>query len=94
LNGYLSAGLIRHSAPWWVKPLVIVRKKHGKIRLAIKYRRLGAVTKTERLPLPRMDEIINSLDGGKAFSTFDMQPYCHQVVMDPNSFELKAFCTL
>ena len=93
LDGYLSAGLIRHSTSPWASPLVVVRKKNGKIRLTVNYQRLNAVTKIARLPLPRIDEIIDSLGGGKVFSNFDMQSGYHQLVMDPNSIELTAFCT-
>ena len=93
LDEYLSAGLIRHSTSPWASPLVVVRKKNGNIRLTVNYQRLNAVIKIARLPLPRIDEIIDSLGGGKVFSNFDMQSGYHQLVMDPHSIELTAFCT-
>ncbi|CAM9342467.1 unnamed protein product, partial [Sphacelaria rigidula] len=69
------------------------RKKNGKIRLTVNYQRLNAVTAVPRIPLPRIDEIIHSLGRGKLFSTFDMQPGYHQLVMDPDSIEMTALCT-
>ncbi|CAM9890096.1 unnamed protein product [Sphacelaria rigidula] len=93
LDEYLSAGLIRHSTSPWAFPLVVVQKKNGKIRLTVNYQRLNAVNKIARLPLPHIDKIIDSLGGGKVFSNFDMQSGYHQLVMDPHSIELTAFCT-
>ena len=72
-DSYLAAGIIRHSTSPWASPLVVVRKKNGKIRLTVNYQRLNAFTTVPRLPLPRIDEIIDSLGKGKLFSTFDMQ---------------------
>ena len=71
---------------------MVVRKKNGKVRLTVNYQRLYAV-KTPRQPLPRIDDIIDSLGKGKLFSTFDMQSCYHQLVMDPDSIERTAFCT-
>ncbi|CAM9896298.1 unnamed protein product, partial [Sphacelaria rigidula] len=69
------------------------REKNCKIRLTVNRQRLNAVTKIARLPLPRIDEIIDSLGGGKVFSDFDMQSGYHQLVIDPQSKELTAFWT-
>ena len=94
IDSYLAAGIIGHSTYPWASPLVVVvRKKNGKIRLTVNYQRLHAVTTVPRLPLPRINEIIDSLGKGKLLFTFDMQSGYHQLVMDPDSTELTAFCT-
>lgn len=35
VNGYISAGLIRHYRPPWVSFLVVVQKENDKIRLTV-----------------------------------------------------------
>ena len=67
----LKGGIISESLSPWVSPLVIVRKKNGSLRFCIDYRRLNAVTKKDVFPLPRIDDLLDQLQGKCVFSTFD-----------------------
>ena len=56
-------GIIRLSYSPWASPVVIVGKKGGDKRLCIDYRKLNAVTKIDAYPLPRIDDLLDSLGG-------------------------------
>ena len=50
----------------------MVRKKDGKELFCIDYRKLNAITKKDVFPLPRCDEILESLSGAAYFTHLDM----------------------
>ena len=52
--------LIRKSMSPWTSPVVIVEKKDGTKRFCVDYRRLNHTTKSDRFPLPRIDELLES----------------------------------
>ena len=70
-----------------------MEKKDGKKRFCIDYRKLNEVTKKDAHPLPRIDEMLESLVGAKWFSTLDLASGYWQVEMDPKSREKTAFTT-
>ena len=65
LDDLLKKDIIRPSTSPYAAPIVIVRKKNGKIRCCCDYRRLNDVTVKDAFPLPRMDECIDALAGAK-----------------------------
>src|SRR5439155_14218524 len=68
----LKAGIIEKSRSPWAFPVVIVSKKNGKKRLCVNYKKLNEVTKTDGFPMPLIEEIFNSLQGAKWFSSIDL----------------------
>ena len=85
--------LIQESSSPWSSPVVLVSKKNGKKRFCVDYRKLNAITKKDSYPLPRIDEMLDSLAGAKYFSTLDLMSGYWQVIMDPADREKTAFIT-
>ncbi|KAG1611665.1 hypothetical protein G6F44_013468 [Rhizopus delemar] len=61
--------------------------------MAIDYRKLNAVTKKVAYPLPRIDDLLDTLGKAKVFSALDIRAGFHQVPMEESSKELTAFTT-
>lgn len=70
----------------WAAPLVPVIKPSGKLRLCGDYKvTLNKVIKENAYPLPRIDELFASLNGGVVFSKLDLSQAYHQIPLDEQS---------
>ena len=65
----LENDVIEPSTSDWSSPVVLVRKKNGDYRFAVDYRKLNAVTKPLNFPLPRMEDIVDTLGESNALLT-------------------------
>ena len=74
-------------------PIVCVRKKDGQMRLCVDYRALNAKTVPDAQPIPRIQDILDSLGGSQWFSTLDMSKAYHQGYIHEDSRHLTAFVT-
>jgi hypothetical protein len=86
-------GIIRRSYSPWASPVVIVGKKGGDKRLCIDYRKVNAATKVDAYPLPRIDDLLDSLGGSQWFTTLDLASGYWQVAMHLEDVEKTAFIT-
>jgi len=89
----LNAGLIVPSNSQWTSPVVVVEKKNGKKRLCVDYRKLNSVTKKDCYPLPRIDDMLETLSGAQWFSSLDLASGFWQVELDPSDREKSTFIT-
>lgn len=89
----LNKGWITHSQSNYSSPIVAVRKKDGSLRLCCDYRALNAKTRSDRHPLPRIQDAIDSLLGKKWFSVLDQKNAYYQTYLEESSRPLTAFVT-
>ena len=77
----------------WVSPVVIAPKASGDIRLCVDMRRANQAIIRERLPVPTVDEVLESLNGSTVFSKVDLRWGFHQIELDADSRDITAFAT-
>ena len=73
LEKMLKGEVIQPSKSDWASPPVLVRKKDGKVRWCVDFRRLNSVTTKDAYPLPLIEEITDSLEGVMYMSPLDMK---------------------
>ena len=78
----------------WATPIVPVLKKDGSVRLCGDFKiTLNPNLNVQQYPLPKIDDILTTLTGGKRFSKIDLkQAYLH-MVMDDKSKSLLVINT-
>ncbi|KAG8713777.1 hypothetical protein FRC09_018344 [Ceratobasidium sp. 395] len=69
----LEHGLIRPSKSPMASPVIFVKKKNGKLRMCIDYRRLNDMTVKNVYPLPRTNDLVEKLRGAKIFTKLDLK---------------------
>ena len=67
----LKAGMIEYSDSAFGAPILFVAKKGGKRRFAVDFRQLNDLTIKQVTPLPRVDDMLQNLQGAKFFSKLD-----------------------
>ena len=69
----LESGAIRPSQSVWCNAMVLVQKKDGSLCFRIDFCHLNASTKKDSYPLPRIQEVLESLVGADHFSCLDLK---------------------
>ena len=87
----LEKGVVRKSESPYRFPVVIVKKKDGSNRICIDYRELNNVTIRDQHPLPRIDDLLDRLNGAKKFCTLDLASAYWQVPLAEADREKTAF---
>ena len=86
-------GFTQKSISPWAAPIVIVEKKGGDKRFCIDYRKLNNVIKMDAYPLPRIDNLLESIRTSNWFTTLDLASGYWQVTVHPDDREKTAFIT-
>ena len=89
----LEAKIIEPSDSPWSSPVVLVAKPDGSQRFCVDYRALNSVTKRDLYPLPRCDDILESLSGAQWFSHLDLLRGYWQIDVAEGDREKTAFAT-
>ena len=93
VNNLLANGWIRESYSPYASPMVCVRKKCGGLRLCIDFRKLNKKTIPDKQPIPRIQDILDGLNGKQWFTTLDMSQAYHQGEISETSRKYTAFIT-
>ena len=70
-----------------------MKKKNGKFRFCVNYKPLNDITKKDNYPLPRIDELLDSLHEAQWFTTLDLASGYWQIKVKPEDQEKTAFIT-
>ncbi|KAK8767610.1 hypothetical protein V5799_005610 [Amblyomma americanum] len=89
----LAKDIIEPSSSPWSSPVVLVKKKDGSWRFCVDYRHLNRTTKKDVYPLPRIDDALDCLHGGKYFSSIGLRSGYWQIAVDEKDRENTAFVT-
>ena len=93
MDEMLKTNIIRKSVSPWAAPVILVPKPNGEVRLCIDCREVNSVTKKDSHPLPRIDDVLNSLNGAQYFTTLDLMSALWQIEMEETSKEKTIFIT-
>lgn len=93
LKKMLDKGIISPSTSPWASPVVIVKKRDGSPRFCIDYRSLNSITQKDVYPLPRIDDVIERLNGSHIFSKLDLRSGYFQVPLISEERNKTAFVT-
>ena len=88
-----DAKLIEPTHSYWAAPSILVKKKDGSNRLVVDYRGLNKQIEKTSWPLPRINDIIDSLVGNCYFSIIDLTSGYFQMALDEESQNVTAFVT-
>ena len=73
---------------------MVVPKTSGGARITVNYKKLNDISRLSQLPIPRVDQVLNSLGKGRVFSLFDLVSWFHQITAHQDTVPFTAFCTL
>ena len=91
LKQIIEIGTIQPLLSPWASPIVLVCKKDGKFQVCIDLRKLNAHMIKDSYSLPRVEDTLESLNGGVWFTALGLKSGYWQVEMDEASKPLMAF---
>ncbi|KAK2905711.1 hypothetical protein Q8A73_009654 [Channa argus] len=91
IESMVANDLIEPSDSPWAAPMVMVRKKTGKWRPSVDYRRLNPVTRKDYYRLPRIDVALDYVAGSCWFSSLDLRSRYWQMELAPEARPKTAF---
>ncbi|CAG2199128.1 unnamed protein product [Mytilus edulis] len=93
LKKMIDKNLIEPSCSPWAAPVCLVKKRDGSIRFCVDFRKLNERTVKDAYPLPRIDDTLDTLSGGKWFSCVDLASGYFQVEVAEEDKYKTAFST-
>ena len=81
LEENLSKGFITASTAPFASPVLFARKPNGGLRFCVDYRKLNAITKKDRYPLPLIEETLAQLTGAKIMTKLDIRHAFNRIRM-------------
>ena len=93
IEKHLEKRFIRPSTSLIAHGVLFAPKKDGSLRPCIDYRKLNAIIKKNRYPLPRIDELQDRLLGAKWFTAIDIRDAYYRIRMKEGEEWKTAFRT-
>ena len=79
----------KHSS--WISPVVITRRKNGKIHLCLDLRQVNKRIIPVRYPLPNIETLLASIHSTTYITKLDLNAAYHQLLLHPETRELTTF---
>ena len=89
----LAKGFIEPSTSPYGAPILFATKADGTLRMCIDYRKLNDQTIKTRYPLPRIEDLLDKLQGARYFTTLDLHSGYHQILIEKGDRPKTAFTT-
>ncbi|MBW0514196.1 hypothetical protein O181_053911, partial [Austropuccinia psidii MF-1] len=89
----VEKGFIRKSSSSTGAPVLFVNKKDGGLNLCVDYRKLNAVTRKNRYPVPPMNQLLTIFEGSTIFSKIDLRGAYNLLKVKEGDEHLTAFRT-
>ena len=89
----LAANVIEPAHSDWASNVCLAKRKDGRLRFAIDFRRVNRLSKPDSYPLPRIDSCLDMLNGSSWFCTIDLRSGFWQVAQDPSDADKTTFIT-
>ncbi|GBG77990.1 hypothetical protein CBR_g25923 [Chara braunii] len=93
LETLTSKGWISPSTSEFGVPVLFVPIGNGEFRMCIDYRGLNKITRKSIVPLPRIDDLLDMVEGCTVFSKVDLKSGYHQIEMAEEDVYKTAFKT-
>ncbi|XP_052740236.1 uncharacterized protein LOC112054640 [Bicyclus anynana] len=91
LDEMISNDIIEECNSPWSAPVILVPKGQNDVRVCIDYRQLNEVTKPDRYPLPRIDDLLHQAKAMPYMSTIDLQSGYWQIKVHADDQAKTAF---
>ncbi|XP_068222362.1 uncharacterized protein [Palaemon carinicauda] len=89
----LDNDLAEPSTSPWASPCLLVPKPNNQLRLCTDYRKLNKVTVKDSFPLPRINDILDSIGNKKILTRIDLMKGYYQVPLTQSAKEISSFIT-